>query len=252
MKIDKLKGTLIEKRPEILMGLGITGMFASMVLAVKATPKVYDIIKDEQQARESYGERDLDKLDIVKLGWKHYIPAGVLFGLSSACLLSSNTEYAKRSAALAAAYGISEKALNEYRNKIVETFGEDVEKGVRDAISKDRIDKDPKTKEVVIAGEGQVLCYDTISGRYFKSTMDRLKKAENKLNYELLHNVYFSLNDFYDELDLSSTDVGRDLGWNVDDGLIEIYYSSQITETGVPCIVINYTTQPKYGFSKMS
>ena len=251
MKIDRLKEGIIEKRPEILMGLGITGMFVSTVLAVKATPKVYEIIKDEKEARKIYGEEELTKMDIVKLGWKHYIPSTVMFGISATCLIGSNSEYAKRSAALAAAYGITERTLNEYKDKVVEIFGEEKEKEVRDAISKDRISKEPN-KEVIVTGNGDVMCYDTISGRYFKSDMDKLKKAENKLNYEILHNVYYSLNDFYDELDLSPTDVGRELGWNVDDGLIELYYSSQITESGVPCIVVNYNTQHKYGFSRMS
>ena len=251
MKIDKLKGIIVEKKPEILMGLGITGMLTSTILAVKATPKVYEIIKDEKEIRQLHEEEPLSKLDIVKLGWKYYIPAGIMFGLSSACLIGSNSEYAKRSAALAVAYGISEKALTDYRSKVVDLFGKEADAEVKDAIAMDTVKGNP-VNEVFVAGGGDVLCYDTISGRYFNSGMDKLKKAENKLNYEILHNMYYSLNDFYDELGLSTTEIGDTLGWNLDDGLVELYFSGQLTDDGKPCIVVNYSSDPKYGFSKMS
>ena len=255
MKINQLgndiKKTIVEKRPEILMGLGIAGMLTSTVMAIKATPKACQILEEEKQARQLYEGDKISNIDIFKLCWKQYIPSTVMFGLSTACLIGSNSTHTKRSAALAVAYGISERTLNEYKDKVIEVFGEEREKEVRDAISRDRVNNEP-TKEVIIAGSGDVLCYDTISGRYFKSDMDKLKKAENKLNYEILHNVYYSLNDFYDELDLAGTDVGKELGWNVDDGLIELYFSSQLADNGVPCIVINYSEQPKYGYYKMS
>ena len=98
---------------------------------------------------------------------------------------------------------------------------------------------------------GDTLCYDSVSGRYFKSSIDQIKKAENSINRTVLTEMYVSLNEFYDELDLDHTKLGNDLGWNIDDGLIEIDFSSQIADNGKPCVVVNYSVAPRYGYSKL-
>ena len=61
--------------------------------------------------------------------------------------------------------------------------------------------------------------------------------------------MYVSLNDLYDELDLDHTKVGDELGWKIDDGLIELYFSSQLADDGTPCIVMDYVSAPKYNLS---
>ena len=110
-------------------------------------------------------------------------------------------------------------------------FGEKKERGVRDAIAKDKIDKNPvSNSEVYITKKGDTLCYDTISGRYFKSDIDKIKKIENELNRRLISEMYISLNEFYYELGLQCTKTGNDLGWNVGEGLIDIRFSAQISE----------------------
>ena len=62
--------------------------------------------------------------------------------------------------------------------------------------------------------------------------------------------MYVSLNDFYDELGLDYTQVGRDLGWSVNDGLINIGFSSQLADDGRPCLVVDFSTPPKYKFDR--
>ena len=60
--------------------------------------------------------------------------------------------------------------------------------------------------------------------------------------------MYISLNELYDEIGLENISLGEDLGWKVEDGLIEIEWSSQIADDGSPCIVMNYLRAPKYGY----
>ena len=79
----------------------------------------------------------------------------------------------------------------------------------------------------IITDKGNTLCFDSLSGRYFKSDIDKIKRAVNNLNRELTYDMYVSLNDFYDELDLDHTKIGDELGWNLDDGLIDVYFGSQ-------------------------
>ena len=113
------------------------------------------------------------------------------------------------------------------------------------------MDKNPVSKtNVIVTGGGTTRCYDHLSGRYFNSDIEKIRKAVNNLNHELLNGMgYASLNDFYDELGLAHSGIGSDMGWNVIDGLIEIDFSSHIDDEGVPCIVLDYVRSPKYNYS---
>lgn len=259
-KVFRTIGRAVTKHsPEILVGIGITGMISTTVLAVKATPKALELIEEEKQrqnhelAEEEAHQIDrLKPLDVVKVAWKPYIPAVVTGAASVACLIGANSVHSRRNAALATAYKLSETALSEYREKVIETIGDKKEKVVRDKIAKDKIDKKPVTKsEVIITEKGNTLCYDALSGRYFKSDIDLIRKAENELNKRMLQDMYISLNELYDELDLDHTTIGDEIGWNLDDGLIEICFSSQIADDDTPCIVMDYRKPPKYKYSSL-
>lgn len=248
---NDIKGAASKHSPEILIGVGIAGMFSSVVMAVKATPKVYSTIEKEKEIRRLECEPELTKLDIVKMSWKPYLPATIMFGCSTACIIGANSVNAKRNAVLTAACHVSERALAEYRDKVVEVIGEEKEKEIRDKVSKSRMEKDPVTNNTVILAKGETLCYDTISGRYFNSDVDKIKKAENELNHILITGDYCSLNEFYDMLDIPATEMGSAVGWNVKDGLVEIYFSAQIADNGQPCVVMNFDIQPTYNFDSM-
>lgn len=237
--------------PEILVGVGIAGMFSTVVMSVKATPKVYSMIEKEKEVRRLEEKPELTKVDILKMAWKPYLPAAIMFGCSTACIIGANSVNTKRNAVLSTACHISERALAEYRDKVVEVIGEEKEKEIRDKVSEDRIKKDPVTSNTVILSKGDTLCYDTITGRYFKSDVDKIKKAENELNHILITGDYCSLNEFYDMLDIPATEMGTAVGWNVKNGLVEIYFSAQIADDGQPCVVVNYDIQPTYNFDSM-
>ena len=246
--VKNAKATVSRRSPEILTALGITGMITTTVLAVKATPKALMLVED---ARFEKGE-DLTVVEKVKVTWKPYAPAVVTGVFSTACLIGANSVNARRNAALATAYKISETALADYREKVIETIGEKKEQVVRDKVAEKRVEQNPVTKsEIIITEKGNTLCYDAAIGRYFKSDIETIKKAINNINREMTYNMYVSLNEFYDELSLPNVDIGDDLGWNMDDGLVEPHFSSQIADDGTPCIVLSYNIAPKYDFSKL-
>lgn len=249
----KVELQLVKHSPEILTGIGITGMITAGVMAVKATPKALDLLSEIHEKEE---ELELDKKEVSKEILTKvapvYIPSVLITALSATCLISATSVNNRRTAALATAYSLSETALKEYQEKVIETFGEKKEHAVRDAIAKDKIERNPvSNNEVIITKRGDTLCYDTISGRYFRSDMDKIKKIENELNRRLLSEMYISLNEFYYELGLQCTRNGHDLGWNVDDGLINIRFSAQIAEDDTPCIVIDYNYAPRYDFRNL-
>ena len=148
---------------------------------------------------------------------------------------------------LAGAYKLSESALLEYRNKVVEVVGEEKEKEIRDSIAQDRVDAQPV---VTCLGKGDYLCYDMLSGRYFKSDIDRIQKVVNEMNYKLLNDNILSLNEFYYELGMKATDIGYEQGWDISKGMIEVSFSSTISENDEPCIVMHFDNPPQYGFDR--
>lgn len=259
--------SLSNHSPEILTGIGIAGMITSTALAVKATPKALELLEEKKEEvnkqrfnreiERDYSLKDhkeLTKLDTkttIKTVWKCYIPATVTMAVSVACLIGASSVHVKRNAVLATAYHLSEAAATEYRNKVVEAIGAKKEETIRDAVNKDRIERNPVSKnEIFITDKGNTLCYDDLSGRYFKSDIDKIKKIINELNHQMNKTYYISLNDFYDEIGLEHTKLGDSLGWNSDMGLLELHFSSHLADEGTPCLSLDFTTMPKYDYDK--
>ena len=237
----RMRRTAVKHGPEILTGIGIAGMCTTVVLAVRATPKALNRIEEEEAVK---------KVDIVKACWKCYVPAAITGAASITCLIGANSVNARRTAAITAAYKMTEAAFSDYQEKVVETIGEKKDKVIRDKVSKKKLDENPVDKaEVIITDSGETLCFDPFSARYFKSDIDRIRKAENNLNKRMMQDIsgYASLNDFYDEIGLAHTEIGDSLGWNTDN-LIDLDIGSHVTDNGKPCITVGHFNAPKYNY----
>ncbi len=248
--LRNVKMSASKHSPEILIGFGVAGFVTTAVLAVKATPKAIQLIEDEAKSK------NIDKLtplETVKVAWKPYIPAAVTGVVSIACVIGANSVNAKRNAALATAYQLSTAALNEYKDKVIETIGEKKEQTIREKISKDRIEQNPVTNNTVyVTGDGDSLFLEPISKRYFKSDIERVRSVINTLN-ETMYNDPFgdiSLSDFYDDIGLERTDISNDIGWNIENGSIKVEFHPAMSDKGKPCLALYYTTAPKWGFDK--
>ena len=244
-----------QHRPVIYTGVGIAGMFTMAGLVAYGTPKALRLIEEENN-RPVYPQPDyndsgwspcgLKPLTLVRLTWRCYFPAAVVGVCSTILLISANKTYAKRNAALAAACTLSESIMRDYQSKVKETFGEK-EQLVRDAIAKDKIMNKPVVaQDVVETGKGDTLCFEPISGRYFMSDANTLRGVENSLNKRMSTELSITLNDLYYELDLPSSCVGDDLGWELDNGLLSMNFSSQLTSEDKPCLCIAYEYPPTY------
>lgn len=243
-----VKNTVAKHSPELLTVLGIAGMITTTVLAVRATPKALRLI-EEKERENSESPVELTPIEKAKTAWKCYIPAAVTGTASIACLVGANSVSLKRQAALATAYTLVENNMKEYKEKVVETVGEKKEQAVREAVAKSQLEKNPVSKsEVVVETKGDTLCYDVVSGRYFKSTIDKIKRIENELNREMRDSMYVSLNEFYGALGLHTIALGDDLGWNIDSGYIDVRFDAQLADDGTPCLVLNYSVGPQYNY----
>lgn len=265
--IKSVKETISKRSPEILTGFGIAGFVTTTVLAVKATPKALQLIdekkmeifddldpKDIPGNNADYHDISLKTTEVIKAAWKPYIPAIVTGIASTACLIGANSVNAKRNAALATAYKLSEAALVTYKEKVIETIGEKKEEEVRKKVAQKHIDDSPApSKEIVIIGGDEVLFLDAISKRYFKSTVNEIKSIVNKLNADMVTGEpYISLSQFYDEIGLSHTANSDEIGWSLfHGGTIQVDYTPGTTDDNKPCFVLDYTVRPRYDFDRL-
>lgn len=246
-KFIKDTGTFMSKHtPELLTGFGIAGMITTTILAVKATPKALALIEKE---KERQWVDELKPVDVVKTTWKCYLPATILGAASVGCLIGSSAVSLKRNAVLATAYKLSETALTEYKDKVVETIGEKKEKLVREAVAEDKVKQTPvKNNEVIVTGKGKTLCLEPTSMRHFESDAETIRRAVNELNRRMRDEMYISLNEFYYELGLEGTDLGDMMGWNINIAYIDVTFTSALTPNDEPCLALVYNTAPIYDF----
>lgn len=230
----------VDNSPLILTSVGVAGVVTTAVLTGKATFKAAELVNDN--TREVYEE--LEPKEKLKLVWKLYIPPMLSAGFTIVAIVGANRIGTRRAAAMAAAYSLSEKAFEEYRDKVAEKFNTNKEREVRDEIQQDHMTKNPVTSsQVVITSNGDVLCYDKYTARYFTSDMESIKQAQNNLNHKLLNSGYASLNDFYALLELDYVSFGDDVGWNSDE-LLEVIFSTVMSDDQRPCIAIDFHVKP--------
>ena len=242
--------SISKRSPEILIGIGIAGMITTTVLAVKATPKALELINDKKDELEV---EKLTPIETVKATWKCYVPAVITGTASIACIIGANKVNYARNAALATAYNLSQTALAEYKEKVVETIGEKKEQTIREKIAQDKVDKVEQVpnNEIVMIGNGDVLFLEPVSMRCFMSNEEEVRRIINNLNYRMIsgYEEYISLSEFYDEIGLARTSTSDDVGWNIGrDGQISISFVAAKNNEGKPCLMLDYMVSPRYDY----
>lgn len=221
----------------ILTGLGVAGIVSTSVLTAQATVKA--VRKCDAQ------EKDLDLKERFFLTWRYYIPPVAMGAVSAACIIGAHTADTKKNAALAGLYALTEETLQDYRAKVVERLGEKKEEEVYGDVVQERINKHPiNDAQVVITGKGDNLCYDSYSGRYFKSSIETLRQIQNDLNHDLLGQMWVPINDLYFTIGLEPIKMGEEIGWTTDE-LIDMSFSTKLSADGTPCLVIDLNAKPR-------
>lgn len=236
--------------PEVLIVAGTIGVVASAVMACKATTKAgkikeemneeMDKIHEVAEAhREDYTEEDLKKdttivytqtaVKYVKL----YAPSVALGVVSLTCILASNGILRKRNIALAAAYTAVDKGFKEYRGRVVERFGTELDKELRYNIKAKEFEEpvvDEKGKEKIKKETVSVADPNLYSdyARFFDDgclgwskdaeyNLTFLKQQQNYANDLLKKKGHLFLNEVYDMLGIPRTRAGQVVGWIYDE-----------------------------------
>jgi len=249
--VVKKAGRLItDNSPVVLTVIAVTGTVTTAYLVGKATFKAAEVIREHNEKQDVHDLRMPTK-EKVELVWKLYVPAAVSGLLTISAIVGSNRIGARRAAAVATAFVLSERAFEEYREKVVEKLGERKEQSVRDELAQDRVNRNPLgTAELVMLGNGSVICYEAFTGRYFLSDMETLRKAENDINAQVIADNFACLSDLYHLIGLDPTSQSDDIGWNTDK-LLKLEFSTVLTDSGKPCLSVNYRVVPIRNFTHL-
>lgn len=247
--LKKSEKLAIDNSPLILTGVGVVGTVVTAVLTHKATFKA-TLKWQELDAQRTADEPVLTTKEQVKSAWTYYIPPVTAGVVTISAIIFANRISTKRAAALAAAFALSERAQSEYREKVVEKLGPKKEQDLQDEIAQAHIARNPHSDTTVImAGSGDVLCCDLYTGRYFRSTMEDLKKAANEANFMVINNGYASLTDFYESLNLKPTSFSDEVGWTKDN-VLNLRFSTLMTDDNQPCIAFDFQIHPIRDYDK--
>lgn len=252
--LHKVGFKLKKHSPEILIAVGVTGTVVSAVMACKATTKISGILEKTKENVDTihyavehpdelsaeYTQEDAKKdlaivytqtgLQLAKL----YAPAVVLGAVSITCILTSHNILRKRNLALAAAYATEHLGFKEYRNRVVERFGKELDRELKYNIKAEEIEEtvtneDGTTstvkKTVMVADDPNA---HSEYSRFFDDgckgwTKDSeynlmfLTQTQNFANEKLKAQGYLFLNDVYDMLGIPRSKAGQIVGWIYDE-----------------------------------
>ena len=246
----KAQLTVRKHSPEILMVAGVIGTVAGAVMACKETLELEDVLDECKQEKmeleeqyamcEQYSEDALKK-DQVKLTIKQaakivklYAPSVIMEATSIGVIFASNDIMRKRNASMAAAYATLNSMYKRYRQNVIESYGEEVDKDMRFGVKHEKvteIDEDGNKVKIdarIVDLDNTALAisdysrffqagckgFDASSGRY---NILYLKGIQAMFNNKLIADGYVMLNDVYRELGFDTIPEGWSIGWVYDD-----------------------------------
>lgn len=218
--------------PTILTILGGLGVVGTTITAVKATPKALNIIEESKE------DKDLSKLDIVKMTWKEYIPTGLCMFGTITCIFSANYLNKKTQSSLIAAYSLLDKSYKQYIEASKELYGENAKKEIIGKIAEDNCNSSIIQNENMLDEEYLFFDWQTIN--YFQAKINDVLKAEKMMNEQLAATGYVSMYDFYDFLGIEAKEGIRNIGWTDNGKFEELKFEHQRTvmDDGLECFVI--------------
>lgn len=234
-----LKRWVMRNSHKIMTGMSLAGLGATVGLAIHDTLQCSDRIEELKDEDPGISQKDL----VIKV-IPTYIPTGLAVVATAGCILGTHQVSEKRTAAVASAYALAQNAALQYRDSVKEVIGEKKAKEVEDHNAQKVITETRPNSTEVVVGIGNDLCRDELTGRYFMSDLQTLRSACNDISYEMMSEMWVSVNSFYDRVGLPPTEFGELMGWNAENGPLDIKYGSAVTEEGKSCLVIGFNRTP--------
>ena len=239
--INNIKQFVSTEYPQIMLGLGLSGMVTGTVLIAQAAPKANDILEAKKD------ELNVEKLPVkefVGATWKLYLPGTIATVTGAGLIIGSNVANKKNFSALATAYQLTDTAFRTYQEAVQEEVTPKKAVDIENRAAENTIARHdmahPDNKIYQSTNGGSVLCYDMYIGRYFYADKTIIQTAINDFNDKLMKDGEKPLNDLYYLLGLEEVTVGNIVGWDANHGIIEIAYTSTLTPDGVPALAFDF------------
>lgn len=265
MLIDKSLKFADEHQREIMLGGAIAGVVVTTVLSWKAGIKAEKVLNEQKAKMDELNAMDAHDKDPDEEEYKEekkkitvetikkmapiVIPPALAATGTIISVIGGYKVASKQIAVLSSLYSMGEKAFSDYQEKTKELIGPKKAQEIKDEVSADKVrENPPKSDKIINTGNGETLFYDPKSGRYFYSSPEAVKSATNRINLRMMEEYYISLNEYYDEMGLTDIELGEDMGFNIDDGLIDVDHLFSVTKTekDVPALVLEYDISAKF------
>ena len=226
--------------PSILTVIGSIGVISTAVLAVKGTPKAMKLLEEAKKTKED----ELSIMETIKVAWKPYIPAAISCVSTIFCIAGANYLNIKKQKNLMSAYVLLDNAFKEYRNRVANEYGEEVDEKFNDGIVHQQLE------EMENSTYTETLFFEFNSMRFFEANIHKVLEAECKARIQFDQCGILSLNDYYTYLGIDPSPYGEALGWSKfqmeteeHTDKLEFEYERVIMSNGLVCynIITNVT-----------
>lgn len=236
MVADKVK----PHAPLILLIAGTVGVVSTAVVAARQSSKIADAYGKGLEEAEEGDSMPVKAAKVARRVAPAVAPVVAVGAGTLACFYGADRIRVLRMDALANAYSLLSSTANSYMEKVEERLTEkdkaDVRRDILEDIEMPECDYEAE-------GTGDTLVYDKVTGRYFKSTIVKIKEAEAEVAKRLNDECIVPLNYFYEVMGLDDCSViGEAIGWAIDGVQLNLAYRSMLDERNRPCLVLVYRT----------
>lgn len=247
--VKQVRELLDQNAPVILTGMALVGLGGSVYLTAKGAFKAKETFDQHMIENPSRiaDNKPLTKQEKFLLTYKFYAPAAVAVVGTGTCMVLATKIGLNRTAALGAALVVVERNNEQYRDKVKELLGDNKHLKVSDAVAADQV---ATMGPFPLPREGEQTFVDLWTGRDLSTKMEKMEKAVNDFNKNLLYNGYSSLNEFYHGIDLDPIQQGDHIGWNIGDGgdrFVELAYTTTLKDERA-VVAFKFDRNPMPGF----
>lgn len=245
------KSFMTANSPVLLAGAAIAGVVTTGVLAAQAGYKARGII-------DFHTDGEPEKIDFKKkaeLTWLCFAAPAVAGVSTIASIAGMHLIHNKRQAALAAMYAMTSTKLDDYREQAETLLGPKKSQQISDQLAQNAVDANSPstylgTHEIQMLPGGTEMCYDEWAGRWFHGSVNAIRAAENEVNAQMAEAGDACLNDFYEHLGLSPTQMGQEYGWSGRKGINVIIGAAKVDEK--PVLTMSFRQEPKANLGRSS
>lgn len=218
---------------------------------------IYEAVKNGPEFEKVANEVKEEEITKGEAAKKLVVPAAKIaipFAISSGAAILNHKKASETIASISNLYTITKTVSDEYKAQAEKELGPEKAAEIEGRIAKDQAARSFNGSScgdmVHLTGHGTDKFYDAWSGRWFLSDINYIKRVVNDKNAQLQNDMYVSLNEFYADLDIPTTDSGREQGWNVDFGKIDVAFEACLDENDKPYTVMSFKSAPGWMYEK--